>query len=215
MTGKATQQGMALAVVMMALLLMAFATVALLRSTDTATLALGNLSFQRAALGQADGALQMAEQWLADNNTGGALFSNNSASGYFATRSDGCDFTGNTTPNTTADDVRWPGVTGGSLCLLQALAVTPTGLAAGYGVSYVITRLCNAQGDPASPLAADGVTPMTCANANTATLEGSTRAAASYGQTPLSGGNQYYYRITVRVVAPRGGTRYVQTLVIL
>lgn len=215
MTGKASQQGMALAVVMMALLLMAFAAVALLRSTDTATLMLGNLSFQRVALGQADGALQLAEQWLADNNSGSVLFADASASGYYATRADSCDFTGNTTPDTGTDDVRWPGVTGGSNCLLQALAVTPSGLASGYSVSYVITRLCAAPGNPASPLAEDGATPMTCAHANTGTLDGSTRATASYGQTPLSGGNQYYYRITVRVVAPRGGMRYVQTLVIL
>jgi len=201
-------------IVLLALLLMAFASVALLRSTDTATQVIGNLGFQKAAIGQADGALKMAEDWLAARNSGGTLYSDDAANGYYATSADNCDLTGNATPTNSSDDVAWAGSSNAS-CTVVALPVTPPGLTTGYSVAYAINRLCNAPGDPGAPLADDGFTPMTCAHANTESLDGSTRASASYGQTPLSGGTQYYYRVTVRISGPRNTVRYVQTLVIL
>jgi len=206
---------MAMLIVLLALLLMAFASVALLRSTDTATQVIGNLGFQKTALGQADGALKVAEDWISGNSSGGVLFADNASQGYYATSADNCDITGNTTPASSSDNVAWPGSSKSANCTVVALAVTPDGLANGYSVAYVINRLCNAPGDPAAPLADDGFTPMTCAHANTETLNGSTRASASYGQTPLSGGAQYYYRITAQILGPRSSVRYIQTLVIL
>ncbi|MCX7037102.1 MAG: hypothetical protein NT064_11130 [Proteobacteria bacterium] len=215
MSTRQQQTGMSMVIVLLALLLMALASVALLRSTDTATQVIGNLGFQKTALGQADGALKMAEDWISANSTGGALFSDDAAKGYYATSADNCDMTGNATPAISSDNVTWDGGSSPSGCTMVALAVTPDGLATGYSVAYVINRLCNAPGDPAAPLADDGFTPMTCAHANTETLSGSTRASASYGQTPLSGGTQYYYRITARILGPRSSVRYIQTLVIL
>lgn len=209
------QSGMAMLIVLLALLLIAFASVALLRSTDTATQVIGNLGFQKTALGQADGALKLAENWISGNSSGGVLFADNASQGYYATSADNCDMTGNTTPAISSDNVAWPGSSKSANCTVVALAVTPDGLATGYSVAYVINRLCNAPGDPAAPLADDGFTPMTCAHANTETLNGSTRASASYGQTPLSGGTQYYYRITAQILGPRSSVRYIQTLVIL
>lgn len=202
-------------IVLLALLLMAFASVALLRSSDTATQIIGNLGFQKAAIGQADGALKVAEDWLAAHNSGGALYEDDAANGYYATSADNCDLTGNATADDNSDDVTWDGGSAHPNCTVVALPVTPAGLADGYSVAYAINRLCNAPGDPGAPLADDGFTPMTCAHANTESLDGSTRASASYGQTPLSGGTQYYYRVTVRILGPRSTVRYIQTLVIL
>ena len=201
-------------IVLLALMLMAFASVALLRSSDTATQIIGNLGFQQNGVGQADGALQMAEDWISANSSGGVLFGDDAANGYYATSSDNCDLTGNSTPTDNSDDINWDN-TSHSGCSVVALHVTPVGLAAGYSVAYVINRLCNAPGDPNALTADDGSTPMVCARANIETLDGSTRASASYGQTPLAGGTQYYYRITARIVGPRNSVHYIQTLVIL
>ena len=44
---------------------------------------------------------------------------------------------------------------------------------------------------------------------------GSTHVGPSYGKTPLSGSNEHYYRITVRVTGPRQTVRYVQEFVVM
>ena len=214
MTGRQHQTGMAMVIVLLALMLMAFASVALLRSSDTATQIIGNLGFQKNGVGQADGALKLAEDWISAHGSGGTLFSDDAANGYYATSADNCDLTGNSTPSDSTDDVNWD-ATSHAGCSVVALHVTPVGLATGYSAAYVINRLCNAPGDPGSLTADDGYTRMTCARANIETLDGSTRDSAAYGQTPLSGGTQYYYRVTARIVGPRNSVRYIQTLVIL
>ena len=45
--------------------------------------------------------------------------------------------------------------------------------------------------------------------------EGSTRGGASYGNVPLIGQAQTYYRITTRIDGPRNTVRYVQALVVI
>ncbi len=51
------QRGMALIIVLIALVIISFAATALLRSTDTATLITGNLAFKKAALASGGPAL--------------------------------------------------------------------------------------------------------------------------------------------------------------
>ncbi|RPI15933.1 MAG: hypothetical protein EHM60_03320 [Lysobacterales bacterium] len=214
-SGVAAQRGLALIVVLLALLVISFAAVALLRSSDTSTLVSGNLAFQRSALAAGDAGTEAAIAWLVANSGGGVLFDDDDVNGYFATTADGCDLTGSRTPADAADDVDWTGTDPGPDCNLVALAATPPGVADGYAVRYVINRVCNATGDPNSIVAADGVTPMACSRAGGGASEGSTRAGASYGNTPLSGTVQTYYRITTRIDGPRGTVRYVQALVVL
>ena len=97
---------------------------------------------------------------------------------------------------------------------MVAVAAAPAGLAAGYSVSYVINRMCNAPGDPNALLAADGVTPMVCSRVQGGATSGSTRTGGYYGNLPLSGTAQTYYRITTRVLGPRNTVRFVQAYVV-
>jgi Tfp pilus assembly protein PilX len=211
---RAAQRGVSLIVVLIALLIISFAAAALLRSTDTATLIAGNLTFKKTALASADAGTESAITWLGANIIGATLHANVSASGYYSTSADTCDLTGQRTPNDSSDDVNWTGGAANANCPMVARTVTPTGVAPGYTISYVINRICNAPGDPGSVVAADGVTPMVCSRQINADSSNSTRAGGSYGSLPLSGQPQTYYRITTRVIGPRNTVRYVQAFVV-
>jgi hypothetical protein len=207
------QSGVSLLVVLIALVIIGFAAIALLRSSDTGTLVVGNLGFQKTALAAGDAGTEAAVAWLNANALGTTLFDDDGASGYYATTADNCDLTGTRTPNDANDDVRWPGDPARPACNMQAAGAGAIG--DGYTVSYVINRVCNAEGDPNALTAADGVTPMACSRVGTGASEGSTRGGASYGNLPLSGETQTYYRITTRIDGPRNTTRYIQALVVL
>lgn len=211
----ARQQGLSLIVVLVALLVISFAAIALLRSSDTSTLVSGNLGFQRSALASGDAATEEAIGWLEANDAGGGLFADDEDLGYFATTADNCDLTGSRTPDDDDDDVDWTDADPGADCNMAARTVTPDGVADGFEVRYVINRVCNAAGDPNSVLAADGATAMACSRAGGGASEGSTKGGAAYGNMPLTGGAQTYYRITTRIDGPRGTVRYVQSLVVL
>ena len=204
-----------LLVVLVALVIISFAAIALMRSSDTGTLIVGNLGFQKTALAAGDAGTEAAIRWLIDNSDGARLFSDVAASGYFAATADDCDLTGARTPGNAADDVQWVGAIPGNVCGMVATVVAPPGVADGYTVRYVINRVCNAAGDPDSITAADGVTPMGCSKLTGTGGEGSTRGGASYGNTPLVAGAQTYYRITTRVDGPRDTVRYAQALVVI
>jgi Tfp pilus assembly protein PilX len=209
----ASQRGLSLIVVLIALLVISFAAIALLRSSDTSTLVSGNLSFQRAALASGDAATEDAIAWLEANAAGATLYDDDAANGYFATTADTCDLTGSRTTDED-DDVDWTNDDPGDDCNMEALTVTPDGVADGFTVSYVINRVCNAAGDPNAVLAPDGTT-MACSRAGGGASEGSTKGGAAYGNMPLTGGAQTYYRITTRIGGPRGTVRFVQSLVVL
>lgn len=209
-----TQRGVSLIVVLIALLIISFAAAALLRSTDTATLIAGNLTFKKTALASADAGTEAAIAWLGANITGTMLHADKAASGYYSTSTDSCDLTGQRTPTDSTDDVNWDGGSANASCVMVAHSVTPAGVAPGYTIAYVINRVCNAAGDPSSVVAADGITPMICSRQGNADSSSSSRAGGSYGGTPLSGQPQTYYRITTRVMGPRNTVRYVQAFVV-
>lgn len=211
------ERGISLMVVLVALVIISFAALALLRSSDTSTIIAGNLAFQKAALQAGDAGVEEAIDFLVPLATGPTLFTDDAATGYFATTTDACDVTGQRTPDVPDDDVNWDGTDPGATCNLDAVTPNPqpAGVAAGYTVRYVINRVCNAEGDPNSLLAADGATPMTCSRVGAGASEGSTRGGPSYGNMPLTGETQQYYRITTRVEGPRNTVRYVQTLVVI
>jgi hypothetical protein len=81
-------------------------------------------------------------------------------------------------------------------------------------VAYAINRMCNAAGDPNALLAADGVTPMVCSRVFGGSTSGSTRTGGYYGNLPLSGAAQIYYRITTRITGPRNTIRFIQAYVV-
>jgi Tfp pilus assembly protein PilX len=207
------ERGMALVIVLIALVIISFAATALLRSTDTATLITGNLAFKKAALASGDAAAEQAVTWINNNGTGTTLQADHAANGYYATSADACDLTGSRTPADASDDVNWTGGLSRANCAMVALTVAPAGIATGYSASYVINRMCNAEGDPLALLAADGTTPMTCSRISGGSTTGSTRTGAFYGNMALAGSSQVYFRITTRISGPRGTVRFMQTFV--
>ncbi len=209
------QRGISLIVVLVALLIIGFAAVALLRSSDTGTLVAGNLAFKKTALASGDAGTETALAWLVANAAGVTLYNDGVANGYYSTTAEGCDLTGSRTPGDATDDVNWTGADPGVNCNMNARTVTPPGVAAGYTVRYIVNRVCNSAGDPNSVFAADGVTPMICSGAGAGASEGSTRGGASYGNMPLTGMAQTYYRITTRIDGPRNTVRYVQAIVVI
>jgi type IV pilus assembly protein PilX len=211
---RSAQRGVSLVVVLISLLIMSFAAVALLRSTDTATLIAGNLTFKKTALASGDAGTEDAITWLTGNLAGTTLHADRVANGYYSRSAEACDLTGQRTPNDASDDVKWAGGAANANCPMVAVTVTPAGAEAGYTISYVINRVCNAAGDPGSVVAADGVTPMVCSRQTNADSSNSTRAGGAYGSMPLSGTPQTYYRITTRVTGPRNTVRYVQAFVV-
>jgi Tfp pilus assembly protein PilX len=211
---RATQRGVSLIVVLISLLIMSFAAIALLRSTDTATLIAGNLTFKKTALASGDSGTETAITWLTANLTGNNLHVDRVADGYYSRAAEVCDLTGERTPNDATDDVNWSGGAPNANCPVVAVTVAPAGAAPGYTISYVINRVCNAAGDPGSVVAADGVTPMICSRQTNADSSSSTRAGGAYGSLPLSGIPQTYYRVTTRVTGPRNTVRYVQAFVV-
>lgn len=209
------QRGISLIVVLVALLIIGFAAVALLRSSDTGTLVAGNLAFKKTALAAGDAGTETGLAWLVANAANVALYNDGVGNGYYSTTADGCDLTGSRTPADATDDVNWTGGAQPANCNMRARTVTPPGVAAGYTVRYVVNRVCNAAGDPNAVFAADGVTPMICSGAGAGASEGSTRGGASYGNMPLTGMSQTYYRITTRIDGPRNTVRFVQAIVVL
>lgn len=209
------QRGISLIVVLVALLIIGFAAVALLRSSDTGTLVAGNLAFKKTALAAGDAASESALAWLVANAAATTVYDDSVGNGYYATTADACDLTGTRTSGHVADDVDWLGADPGNECNMAARTVAPAGVPAGYTVRYVINRVCNAAGDPNAVYAKDNVTPMVCSTFGAGASEGSTRSGASYGNMPLTGTSQTYYRITTRIDGPRNTVRYVQMLVVI
>jgi type IV pilus assembly protein PilX len=75
--------------------------------------------------------------------------------------------------------------------------------AAGNTIRYVVHRMCQSNG------AASGIPCVTVQ----AGAGASTKRGAHYGEYPLSGGVQPYYRVTVRAEGPRGTVSYTQSFV--
>jgi len=213
-TPRPRQKGLSLIIVLIALLIISLAAAALLRSSDTGTLVSGNLAFQKTALASGDSATEAAIIWLV--TPGVTLFDDSPANGYYASTLDGCDLTGTRTPAVVADDVNWTGPDPGAACNANGLTpAQPAGVAAGYTVRYVINRVCNAEGDSNALYAKDNATIMACSRLGAGASEGSTRGGPSYGNMPLTGESQQYYRITVRIDGPRNTVRYIQALVVI
>jgi type IV pilus assembly protein PilX len=210
------QRGISLIVVLIGLLIISFAAVSLLRSTDTATLVAGNIGFKKAALASADAGTESAITWLGANDAGTGLDTDRVDDGYYATSADACDLTGSLTPNDASDDVDWTGSDPGANCHMTALELDPAppGVTAGYSVAYIINRMCNAEGSTGSAVAAGGG-PMICSRSDVGGAGGSTQVGPTYSRRPFTSGSQAYYRITTRITGPRNTVRYVQAFVVL
>lgn len=188
------QRGVMLLIAIIMLIAMTLASTALIRSSYTSNMIAGNLSYQEAATRSAEAGIETAIAWLESNNTATTLHDSvdidtSHPVGYFA-------YVQDPATNQSWDDF-WKSLPANKINTL-------TKDESGNTVSYVIHRLCNVIGDPAtpgtgcsrSPQAGDGV--------------GNSQGA---GVVALLYNNKVYYRITARVSGPRSTISYVQTIV--
>jgi type IV pilus assembly protein PilX len=198
------QGGVVLFIALIILVAMALAGIALVRSVDTGVIVAGNIAFKQGATLAGDQGLEAARAWLMANKAN--LNSDRIAAGasaYYANWQAGFDLTG-TDPDTSKPDFDWKGV---------GLEVTAND-GAGNRVRYVIHRLC----------ANSGVSPAatSCVRVSAASGGGGAKGGEYGGRRGYEAGGEtggfnlastlVYYRVTVRVDAPRNTVSYVQAL---
>ena len=200
------QSGVVLFISLIALVAMTLAAIALVRSVDTGNLVAGNLTFKQGATAASDEASERAITALALIADQAASFSDNIATGYYATSQTNLDMTGNKNIVTMArvdwDNNNCDGTTQ-SACIA---ASTQIALGNGYSARYIIHRLCAAAGDPGTTSCATYVPPATAAL-------GGAKGALQQGGGKLTSPPVTYYRITTRVSGPRSTTSFVETVV--
>lgn len=198
------QGGAALFLALIALVTMTLSAIALMRSVDTTNLVAGNLAFKQGATLAGDAGIEAGRTALIGWYNTATLNTNNTAEGYYATDQASLDITGRKTPSNLADNVDWDGTNSSAATKAKIKAED----AAGNTVAYVIHRLCT------SPLSMDDPN-NSCLTEQQSTSSGSTKGGAGYGQKPLSGKLQVYYRVTARVAGPRNTLSYVQAIILL
>jgi type IV pilus assembly protein PilX len=177
---KPRQQGVVLMMALIVLVVLTLAALALTRSVYTSNVIAGNLAFQQAATHSADAGVEAA--------------CTQAASGYVARRQD--PVAGQTWSDFWTNNLAANGFT---------LAMPVDG--AGNTVSYVIQRMCSAEGDSQAVGNDCSVSPT----ASASTCSGGSSCDAQ--KVNLNSVGQVYYRITVRVDGPRNTQSFVQSMV--
>jgi len=193
-TSRRTQGGAVLFIALIVLVAMSLAGLAMMRGVDTGAMIANNLAFKQGATATADAGIEAARTWLL-NNAGPTLYNNQpgvaNGVGYFATSQQGLDFTnGDADPTNNFD---WS--TRSVLLPIDA---------ASNRARYVIHRLCDSSGNPAT---------VNCIRATSSGATGaSSKGAAAYGSYAISSPSQAFFRVTVRVDGPRNTVSYVQAV---
>lgn len=200
------QQGVALLVAMIALVVMALAGVALLRSVDTNALIAGNLAFRQAASNSGDSGIETAMKWITGVNSD--LEKENSAAGYYPTWQDTGDVPPDLTGNRTTandDNVKWVNADGSTLSGQYTPFCLDEG---GNKICYVIHRMCLNPGPLEGNWCSLNTSLSSAGNSAGALLQNLTYQNNIVGERLMG-----FYRITVRVAGPRNNASYVQALV--
>jgi type IV pilus assembly protein PilX len=200
--GGRRQRGVVLLIALIVLVAMTLAGIGMMRSIDSGTLVAGNIGFREAAVATADTGVESARTWLLANMNN--LQADVPASGYYSTRQDSLDITGNMTEGG-HDGVNWGGSDPTQLVTAYSLGSVD---ASGGSVFYLIHRLCS------QPGAISGVTNQNCA-ISSIQQSGSTQASPTYSAYALTTQVQVYYRITVRVTGVKNTVSYVQAIVLI
>jgi Tfp pilus assembly protein PilX len=208
------ERGVSLLFALIALVALALASVALVRSVDTGALVIGNLGFKQDATATADQVANQAMDWLAAEsaaNGGLALYADSIPDGYYATSLDALDPTGNGSTDKSRALVDWSGdgcayaAAGSFATCLDPSAAKAGGQNAGR---WIITRLCKTTGAP-------GAAGNSCAVPLTKVAVESGGGECKYGNCarfgPGSGGP--YFRIIVRSVGARGTVSFTESIV--
>jgi len=210
----ASERGVSLLFALIALVALALASVALVRSVDTGALVIGNVGFKQDATASADQIANQAMEWLSAElvvNGGVGLYDNIVDDGYYATSLDALDPTGNGSTDASRAIVDW----NGDDCAYAAAGsfdtcIAPSGgKAGGQNVGrWVITRLCRTTGAP-------GAAGNSCAVPLTKVAVESGGGECKYGNCsrfgPGSGGP--YFRIIVRSVGARSTVSFTESIV--
>ena len=202
-------RGIALMVVLIALLLMSLAAVGLIRMVDTSNLVVGNLAFKQGTTSSADLASEGAITWL-QTNAGATLFANNTNSGYYATSLTELDISGKSSIVTRVV-VDWNGdncAYAASGSFATCIAPTAANSNNGYTTRYVITRMCKTTGDP-------NATGNGCAKpVSSAVSESPKKGELKYGEDKrFSTTAGPYFRVVVRAEGPRNTVSFTETYV--
>ncbi len=205
------QRGVSLFFALIALVALALASVALVRSVDTGALVIGNLGFKQDATATSDQVANQAMTWLADHQADPVIDAGSPADGYYATSLEALDATGNgSTDNTRAivdwndDDCAYAAAGSFANCIAPS-AVMAGGQNAGR---WIITRLCRAAGAPGAAGNSCAV-PLTAVSVETGGGECKYGNCARFG--PGVGGP--YFRIIVRSVGARGTVSFTESIV--
>lgn len=199
--GAARERGVVLLIALIVLVAMTLAGLGMMRSIDTGTIVAGNIGFREAAVATGDSGIESARTWLIANLA--SLDNDQPAAGYYSTRQDSLDITGNRTEGG-LDGVNW----GGSDPSQPVSAFTLGAVdSSGNTVYYLIHRLCSMPGS------INGAG-QSCATVGISTI-GSTQNAPDYSSYALSIQNQVYYRVTARVNGPKNTVSYVQAVLLM
>lgn len=211
------QRGMSLLYTLLTLVALSFAAVALIRSVDTGSMVLGNLSFKQDATAAGDQATSAALKWLADNSA--LLNADSPANGYYASSLSNLDVTGSQSKLSTRTLVNWNDdgcayaaadsfAHGG--CVTQPKSTPSVG---DNTARYVILRLCS---DPGAP---DATTPSGGTNTCLKTTSAQTSESTENGRLDYKNqrippsASSLNYRIVVRVEGARNTVSYIETIV--
>ena len=172
--GSRRQEGVVLMIALIVLVAMTLAGLGMIRSIDTGTMVAGNIGFREARGGlRRLPASRRRATWLIANRT--SLDADQTGNGYYSTRQDTLDITGNLTQGGT-DGVDWGGSDPS-----QPVKAFDAGTAldsTGNHVYYLIQRLCSIPGSINAPA-------QSCTTASISGI-GSTQNAPEYSSYGLA-----------------------------
>ncbi len=193
------QRGTMLIISLIVLVAMTLAGIAMMRSTDTASLVAGNVGFRQSTVNAADQGLQAGYAWLNTQLTAGALFNSIPSAGYAASPPSAGD--PDWTQNATWNDSNRPAfyLNGGA----------PD--SGGNVVAYLIDRMCLCDGNTNGTCTGLGGVQNSCGttpNNIAVSGVGVDQSQPNFFTLPPA----THYRITSRVVGPRGAVAIVQAM---
>lgn len=195
------QKGFVLFIALVALVVMALASVALIRSVDTNAMIAGNLSFRQSALTSADKGIETAIAWIAANPV--ALDADNAGNGYYTS------FWDTTKPAKDRAEVNAKVLVDAAGVPAKGVEISGTGQdSSGNTITYVIQRMCR------SPdfVGQDRKEYCLLGPVGGSTSDMSVKDSTSAG-APTTNDPAFMYRVTVRVVGPKNTTSYAQAFI--
>lgn len=193
------QKGVVLFFALIALVVILFASVALVRSTDTASLIAGNLAVKRDLANQ--GEAGVAAAWASFANSGSALYNVGTRRFNVPTANYSAVFLPSNArgiPNALLDDTLFA----------ARFSQADTAVGSGIAYRYVIDRMCPTVGAPNNSTNSCITGQYTCAGCFTMA---STPASIPSGPTPGQPKSTVVYRITVRVTDAKQTQSFLQT----